>query len=315
MKKTVFLLFASFLFALTTLKPHKFIRYDYYISKIAYNKSYLISGLENGEIVIKDFNTFKSIYSFKLPKIHDFMGDLISMPIYSLDISPNGKNLLILAEGENAVRILFIFDFNSHKLTKIFTTKDTLMKAKYITNTKILFGLLSDEIILYDLKNKKQIYRKQIGNYVFSTYALNNSKTKVAIGDESGAVKVVRVSDGKKVAKIIAFNKDKTLNLDYQQNLIINATSDMRIGIYTDTGVTKVTLKAKFLPYAAALSPKLDTFAIQYDEKNQIMVYSIYKKPLFLLKGHTMPLNNMKYLNEKSIISFSPAEIIIWKLK
>jgi WD40 repeat protein len=315
MKKIIFLLCASLLFALTSVKPYKFVRYDYYISKITYNKNYLIAGLENGQIVIKNFNTLKNLYSFKLPKIHDFMGDLISMPIYSLDISPNGKNLLILAEGEDAIRILFIFNLKNHTLKKIFTTKNTLMKARYITNNKVLFGLLSDELILYDLKNKKQIYRIQEGNYVFSTYALNNSKTKVAIGDESGAVKVVRVNDGKRLKEIIAYNKDKTLSLDYQQNLIINGSSDMRVGVYTDTGITKVTLKAKFLPYAAAISPKLDTFAIQYDEKNNIMVYSMYKKPLFLLKGHTMPLNGMKYLNENTIISFSPAELIIWKLK
>jgi WD40 repeat protein len=297
------------------ISPFKKITYNYYISKIAFNKELLIAGLENGEIVFKDFNTLKTIYKFSLPKIHDFMGDLVAMPIYSLDISPNKKTLLILAEGEEASRILFLMDLNTKKLTKIFTTKDTLMKARFIDNEHILFGLLSDELILYDLKNKKQIYRKQVGNYSFSTFALNNTKTKVAIGDESGAVKVVDVKSGKVLNKIVAYNKDKTLSLDYQKNLIINGSSDERVGIYTENGSEKVTMKAEFLPYAAALSPKLDTFAIQYDEKNDIKVFSIYKKPLYTLKGHTMALNGMKYLNENQIISFSPAEIIIWKIK
>ena len=315
MKKLLIFLSAVLLFSQQIIKPSKTIKYDYYISKIAYNDSFLITGLENGEIVIKNFKTLKDLYKFSLPKIHDFMGDLIPMPIYSLDISPDNKKLLILAEGEDAKRELFILNLNNKKLSHIFTTKKTLMKAEFINNDKIFFGLLSDEVALYDLKSKKWLYKIQAGSYVFSTFALNDNKTKAAIGDESGAVKIIDIINGKKINEIKGYNKDKTLSLDYVKNYIINGSSDMRVAVYTEEGLTKTELKAKFLPYAAALNPALNSFAIQYDEANDIMVYSIYSKPLFMLKGHTMALNGMKYLNKNEIISFSPAEIIIWKLK
>jgi WD40 repeat protein len=315
MRKLLIFLAAVFLFSQQIINPSKIIKYNYYISKIAYNDSYLIAGLENGEIVIKDFNSLKVLYKITLPKIHDFMGDLIPMPIYSLDISPDNKQLLILAEGENAKRELFILNLETKKLSHIFTTKETLMKARYINNHQIFFGLLSDEVALFDLKSNKWLYKTQAGSYVFSTFALNDNKTKAAIGDESGSVKIIDIIKGKKINEIKGFNKDKTLSLDYIKNYIINASSDMRVAIYTEDGSTKTELKAKFLPYAAALNPSLNSFAIQYDEANNIMVYSIYSKPLYLLKGHTMALNGMKYLNKYEIISFSPAEIIIWKLK
>ncbi len=317
MKKIFLIVIISIMvFAYQTLTPFKTIKYNYYISKITYNNTYIISGLENGEIVIRDFKTLKDIYKFSLPKIHDFMGDLIAMPIYSLDISPDNKTLLILAEGENAVREFFLFDLKNHKLSHLFTTKQTLMKARFINNSQIFFALLSDEMALYDLKSKKWLYKIQAGNYVFSTYVLNETKTKAAVGDESGAVKIIDVINGKKLKEIKGFNKDKTLSLDFIKNLVINGSSDMRVGIYDiNSGYAKNRLKAKFLPYATALSPTLDAFAIQYDEANDIMVYSIFNKPKLLLKGHTMALNGMKYLNEKEILSFSPAEIIIWKIK
>jgi len=93
MKKIIFiLLFILFSYALT---PVKKITFNGYISKITYNNKYLIAGLENGSIIIKDFQTLKNIGKITLPKIHDFMGDLISMPIYSLDISANNKKLLM----------------------------------------------------------------------------------------------------------------------------------------------------------------------------------------------------------------------------
>jgi len=305
----------SFAFAITNLSPYKKITYKYYISKITFNKKYLIAGLENGKIVIKDFKTLKNIYEFSLPKIHDFMGEIIAMPIYSLDISPDNKTLLILAEGEEASREFFLFDLNSKKLTHIFTTKETLMKARFINNNKIFFGLLSDEVALYDISSKKWIYKIQAGNYVFSTFSLNETKSKAAIGDESGSVKIIDIKTGNKLKKIKGFNKDKTLSLDFKKNYIINGSSDMRVALYTEDGNTKATLKVNFLPYAVALSPRVDTFAIQYDEANNIIVYSIFKKALFKLHGHSMALNGMHYLNKNEIISFSPAEIIIWKLK
>jgi len=188
------------------------------------------------------------------------------------------------------------------------------MKARFINKNQIFFGFLSDEVALYDISSKKWLYITQAGNYVFSTFSLNETKSKAAIGDESGSVKIIDIKTGNKLNKIKGYNKDKTLSLDFKKNYIINGSSDMRVSIYTE-GIAKIKLKTKFLPYAVALSPKLDTFAIQYDEANNIIVYSIFKKALVKLHGHSMAINGMHYLNKNEIISFSPAEIIIWKLK
>ncbi len=311
MKKFLLLLSSTLLFGLS----HTTIKYKGYISKIAYNKTYLIAALEEGKIVIKNFKTLKTNQTISMPKIHDFMGNLIPMPIFSIDISPDKTHILILTEGENGKRELFIYDIISKKLSHIFTSKKTLMKARFITKNTILFGLLSDEVALYDLNKRNWIYQKQIGNYVFSTFAINDKKDKAVIGDESGNVKIVNIKNGKKITTIKGFNKDKTLSLDYKKNFIINASSDMRVAIYNEKGTEKLNLKTNFLPYGAALSPNIKSFAIQYNEKNDIKVFDFNKKLLYTLHGHTMALNGIKYSNENTIISYSPAEIIIWKLK
>jgi len=317
MKKLIsFILLIVFTFALPIIKPWKFYRYNYYISKVAFNKKYLIVGLENGHILINNFKTNKKISEIILPKIHDFMGNIISMPIYSLDISKNGKKLLILTQGENASRELFIYNFKTKKMKKIFTSKKLFMKASFIDNNNIFLSLLSDEVMLYNLKKKKFLYDIQVGNYVFSTYSLNKTKTKAAIGDESGVIHIINVKNGKKILDLQGYNKDKTIGIDFVKNYVINASSDERVAIYninTNSMVTK--FDAKFLPYAAAISPDLTKYAIQYDENNDILIASFYSKPLFLLKGHSMPLINMKFLTPYKLISYSPGEIIIWKLK
>ena len=309
--KKLFLLFllVGMLFAIESKK----IQFDGYISKVTFNDKYLVAGLESGNIIIKNFKTLKNIYNIKLPMIEDFMGDKIPMPIYSLDINKN--KVLILAGSEESKRELFVFDINTKQLNHIFTSKDTFMKASFI-GEKVFFGYLSDEVSLYDLSTNKFLYKIQAGNYVFSTFALNENKTLAAIADESGSITIVDVLKGKVLKVIKGFNKDQTLSLDFKKNFILNASSDKRVAIYNiDTKNTVVELLAKFLPYGATLSVNAKKFAIQFDEKNDIAVYDIYKTKLFTLKGHTMALNGIRFINNDTILSYSPAEIIIWRLK
>ena len=304
--KKVILLFFMCLFLFSFQK----IEFDNYISKVTFNKKYLVSGLENGEIIIKDFNTLKEIYSIKLPMIKDFMDEDIPMPIYSLDILDN--KLLILGGGEDNKREFFIFDIVSKKLTKLFETKETLMKCKFLDKNRVLFGLLSDEIIIYNLKSKKNELKKQVGNYVFSTFVKNGDK--IAIGDESGVLKIFDLKTHK-ITKISGFNKDKTISIGFKKNLVLNGSSDMRIAVYNLRGGVRFSMKSNFLPYGADLSEKGDKLAFQIDEKNSIAVYNLNKKLLKTLKGHKMPLNGLKFIGENKILSFSPNEIIIWSIK
>ena len=302
MRKILVLLLSVFLFAFNKIE------YSSYISKVAFDSNYLIAGLENGDVVIKDFKTLKNIYTICLPKIHNLMDEEVPMAIYSMDIK-NSK-LLILVGAEEGSRKLFVFDLKTRKLTKIFSTSKSLMQLKFLDKNRVLFASLSDELLIYNLKTKKFVFSKQVGQYVFSKFVLN--KNLVAIGDESGVVHLYNLKT-KTLKNISGSNKDKTISLDLKNNLILNASSDMQVGIYDINGVQILSMKVKFLPYATSLSK--NKFAVQYDEKNDIAVFDMNKNLIKLLKGQTMPLNGMKFVNKNELLSFSPNEIIIWNLK
>jgi WD40 repeat protein len=225
------------------------------------------------------------------------------------------NKVLILGEGSEAVRILYLYDIKEDKLIHIFTTPTTYMKAKFIDKNTILFGLLSDEISLYSLKDKKSIYTKSVGSYVFSTFAMNNSKTKVVFGDESGAVKLVDIKTGKKLKEFNKFNKDKTISLDFVKDLVINGSSDRRVSLFRTNGEYLTKIEVKFLPYAVAISPNEKYFAVQYNEKNDIAIYDKYGKIINIIKGQTMPLNGMKFIDNNTLLSFSADKVMISKIK
>ena len=307
MRKLLLLVVGLFLFA-------KDISFDGYISKITFNRDYLVAGLENGEVHIKNFKSLKLVKKISLPNIEDFMGDKIAMPIYSLDIMDN--KVLILGEGSDSVRVLYIYDIKTDKLSHIFTSPTTYMKAKFIDENTILFGLLSDEVSLYNLKEKKIIYTKSVGNYVFSTMALNSPKTEVVFGDESGAVKLVDISTGNKKREFSNFNKDQTISIAFMNRLVVNASSDKRVSLIDiKTGRYLVRTQTKFLPYGAAISPSENYFAVQYDEKNNIAVFDKYGKIIKLIKGQTMPLNGMRFIDDNRILSYSADKVMISKIK
>jgi WD40 repeat protein len=305
--KKLILFFALFLFG-------QDINFDAYISKVDFNKNYLVVGLENGEVYIKDFNNLKTLKKISLPKIEDFMGDKIAMPIYSIDILDN--KVLLLCEIQDSKRRLFIYDIKKDKMQTIFTSNKTYMKAKFITKNKILLGLLSDEISLYNLDTKKVIYTKQVGSYVFSNFDTNVDNSLVVFGDESGALKLVKINDGNKIKEFKEFNKDQTISLAFYNKLAINGSSDKKVSlINVKTGRYLVKMAVKFLPYAVAISPNEKYFAVQYNEKNDIAVFDINKKLVKIIKGQTMPLNGMRFVDNNTILSFSADKVMIKTIK
>jgi WD40 repeat protein len=144
---------------------------------------------------------------------------------------------------------------------------------------------------------------------------MNNSKTKVVVGDESGVVKLVDVKSGKKLKEFNKFNKDKTISLDFVKNLVINGSSDRKVSLFNKNGSYLAKVEVKFLPYGVAISPNEKYFAVQYNEKNDIAVYDKYGKILKIIKGQTMPLNGMKFIDNNTLLSFSADKVMINKIR
>jgi WD40 repeat protein len=300
------------LFGVTSEK----LQFDGYISKVAWSKEWLAVGLENGKVELLKWGKQKPEIVVELPKSHDFTGEEIPMPIYSLDFSPDQKKLLILGEGDDAKREVFIYSIPDQQLKRIWETKITLMRGIFTKDRRLFFGLLSDEALLFNPITKKVVYRTQIGNYVFSSWAIGPNREIAIFGDESGAPKVVEIGTGKRLGVVEGWNKDKSVALDFNGVLIGNGSADTRISIYNWKGGFFVTkFKNKFIPYGLAISPNGKLIAYQLDEQNRIALQKLGTKEVKILEGHTMALNGMKFLSNRKLLSFSPAELIIWDLE
>ena len=258
---------------------------------------------------IFNVNTKEKINSIKVPKIKDFMQDTIEAKIYSIDVLEN--SLLILSQGENGGRNIDIY--KDGKLNKIIEDKDRLFiaYAKFIDENHIIYALLSNQIYLYDIKNKKVINEVQISQSKFSNFKLNEDKSKIVVADESGILTLLNTKDLNPIKRFDTLNLDNVFQVDMKKDIFITAGQDRRCSIYSLDERISYYKEASFLIYSVALSPSGKLAAFASDEENNVTIFNTTtKENLYKLTQNKTTLTNILFINENEIFVSSDDEKI-----
>jgi WD40 repeat protein len=268
-----------------------------------------------GHIEVYDIKTKQKIKEVFIPDVKDFMGDIIPARVMSSDFM-DGRFLLLSDSGVGGYSNLFIYE--NDKMTQLLTPedKDAIIKARFIDKDHILFGFLSNEVALYDIKTKKELYRTQLSESKFSDFALNDNKTKAVFACESGVLNIVDVHSGKVLKELKGQNVDNVYKVDFKKNIVSAAGQDRRAAIYdVDSGKGSY-IQSNFLIYATGLSPSSKLVAFAMNEQNDIMVYDTYSKSLkYTLKGQKSTLNSIIFATEDRLYSASDdSSVMVWQL-
>lgn len=169
--KVVFIILLSTLYlnaSIKTLKPIDSLKANGGVTDMVINNQKLYVATTNSSIDIFDINTKKRLKQISIPKIKDFMGDTINAKVYSVDVFKD--KILILSQGNKGGRNIFIYE--NEKLHTIISDEKRLFiaKAKFLSKNRILYTLLSNQLFLYDLKNKKLSMKDKLLNQDFQTF-------------------------------------------------------------------------------------------------------------------------------------------------
>lgn len=299
-----------------------------YSSQISPTNTYIASGgvtdlvLKNellyvatskSNVDIFDTNTKKLLTSINIPKIEDFMGDIIDSKVYSVDVIDN--KIMIVAQGEKGFREVYEYIDGKLKTLISIEKKMYIAKAKYINNNQIILSLLSNQLFLYDIKENKFLWEKQVSESKFSNFALNENKKRIIIADESGSLKEIVTKTGKLKKIYSGVNVDNIFQVDIKKGVIITAGQDRRCGIYER--FNQFYRKADFLIYSVGLSPSGKLAGYANNEENNVTIFDTKtKKELYMLKSHKMTLTNILFKNETELFTSSDDnEVYYWKLK
>ena len=304
LKKLFLIAFSFNLFVLTInakdLNPSKSLIASGGVSDLVLVENKLFVATTASTIDIFDISTDEKIDSIKLPKIKDFIGDTIDSKIYSVDVL--NDSVLILSQGEQGGRNLGIY--KNGQMQNIIDDSQRMFigRAKFLDENHIIYALLSNQIYLYDIQNKKILKEIQISQSKFSNFKLTKDKSKFIVSDESG---VITMLDSKSFEVLKTFknqNLDNVFQADIKGNLILTAGQDRRAAVYNIDTNSAYYKEFSFLIYSVALSPSTNLAAVASDEENNVTIFNTKtKENLYKLFLNKATLSNILFLNENEL--------------
>ena len=273
-------------------------------------------GTDRGKLQVYDYTAKKFAKEIVLPKIKDFMGDIVPARVQSVDYL-DGRYLILSDSGKGGYSNLWIHEDNNTIQLLGPEAKEAIVKARFVDKEHILLGYLSDEAALFNTKTKKERYRIQLSESKFSDFALNEKRTEAVFSCESGVLNIVDTQTGKIIKELKGINLDNVYKVDFKQNIISGAGQDRRGSIYDARTGKGDYIEGKFLIYATALSPSAKKVAFAMDEQNNISVYKVStKSKIAVLKGQKSTLNVIVFRDETTLFSASNDDtVMMWKIK
>ena len=250
---------------------------------------------------IFNIKTNEKIDSIKMPKIKDFIGDIIESKVYSVDVLK--KDILILSQGENGGRNVNIYKDGQMQSIIEDTQRLFIGRAKFLDENHIVYALLSNQIYLYDIKNKKVLKEIQISQSKFSNFKFTQDKSKIIICDESGVITMIDSKSFEVLKTFKSQNLDNVFQIDIKNNLILTAGQDRRAAVYNINTNEAYYKEFSFLIYSVALSPSTNLAAVASDEENNVTIFDTRtKENLYKLFQNKATLTNILFLNENELI-------------
>jgi len=305
-----------YLQAATVLAPINQIEVDGSAKDIVLDGEWLYVGTDTGKMQRYNMQTRQFGAEVQFPDIKDFMGDTIHTRVSSLD-AMDGRFVMLTDSGIGGYANIWMREGNVTQKLLSHKDKRSIVKIRFVDKEHVLFGYLSNEASLFDIANKKELYRVQLTESKFSDFALSNDHALAAFGCESGEITVIDTKTGKTIKILSGINKDNTYKVDFKNGMVSGAGQDRRGSLYTVSTGKGEYVEGSFLMYATGLSPSAKLVAFAVDEQNNIAVYkSSTLSKQYLLKGQKSTLNAIVFVDEETIVSASDDDtVMVWKLK
>jgi WD40 repeat protein len=248
-----------------------------------------------------DLETTRLVSQIKVEKIKDFMGDLIHSKVYSID-AMKGR-LVLLSQDSEGFRRVHIHVAGKNEL--LISKKEKLYVAKigFLDENTILLALLGNQLISYDIKDKKYNWMVSVSQSKFSDFMMNEQKDEVVVADESGDLKILSTKDGALIKTLSGQNLDNVFQVDYKNGIIATAGQDRRVVIYDTMFSSAYYKEAPFLIYSVGLSPSGKRVGFASDENNNVSVFdTVSKKTIGVYGGNKMTLSKILFLNETEFL-------------
>lgn len=268
---------------------------------------------DEGTVDIFDLKTQKLIEQIVLEPITSSRRQLLPPNILSVDCL-NGK-VLMVSTGVEAYKNVWIYE--NHQLKKIIgeDKKLTLKEARFVADDKILLGTFGSEILLHDLGESYNVYKRHVSQSTLGDIELSKDKSEVIMSDESGEIKLIDVKTSKTLKVFSSQNVDNVYKVAYANGVIITAGQDRRVAVY-QKDEKDYHIKSDFLVYSVGIAPSGKIGIYSSGEESDLQLFNTKtKEKLDRLVGHEGIVNQIKFINEKELFSNERSRYVYyWRL-
>ncbi len=282
------------------------------VSDFVIDADKLYAATDRGTVDIFNLKTHSIIDQIIIAPLTTAGGELIPAKIHGVD-HLNGKTL-VLSSGKNSFRNVWIYE--NHTLRQIVDENKKLFikEARFINDERMMFGSFGSEMILYDIAESYQVYKRQITQSTLGDITLG-AYNKMIMSDESGEVRVIDIESSKVEQVHTGQNLDNVYKIAYANGTIITAGQDRRVVVYQKNREPYY-IKSDFLVYCVGLSPsgKIGVYSSGVDSDLQLFNTQTKAKGHRLI-GHFATVNTIKFINEKELFSSGEEkDIFFWKI-
>jgi len=281
---------------------------DFIIDK---NKMYVAN--DEGSIEIFDLATQQLLDEIFIEPIYTAKQTWQNSKILSVD-RHNGKTLIV-SNDVGPYRNVWLHDGKTLKHIINPSHKASIKEARFLDDSKYIFGTLGYEISLYNSSDNYKSYSTQPEKSSFSDMVLSEDKKTMVSASESGQVVLSDTKTGKKIKEFKALNLDKVYQLSYKNGTVITAGQNRRVVVFPKNG-KEYSIKSNFLVYNVALSPsgKIGIYSSNIDNDLQLF-YTKNGKKSHILKGHYAIPTMIKFYDENSLFSAGyENKIFYWRI-
>jgi len=295
------------------ITPYKYITASDAVSDFVKVNDTLIIGTEEGIIDIYDLKKDKMVDKIILEKQINIFNDEMGILIISVDYLDS--KLVFLTRRLNTWGDLYIYE--NKKLTKLIDNSQhiTLQKVAFVNKDLVIISTMGNELMLFSIKDKKFIYKKQLNLASFSDFTLSEDKKYIFTSDETPLIYKIEILSGKIVKEYKKANKRDIFSIDYKNNLLLSGGKDKRIILYKSPTNFKY-IKADFFVYTVALNSDATLAAFDKNEENDISIIDTKTlEELYLLKGHNQTTIKIDFYKQNELISADEDnKLMFWKL-
>ncbi len=296
------------------IHPHFKINTSGAITDFIIDNPSIILSTDAGTIETYNIKTGKRSDFIQLPPIENFYGDIIPAKIHSID-KYAGK-LLAITQSNSGFRNAIIFENGEEqKIINADIDKMMIKKSRWINNNNILLGLLSNDLIIFEVTQRQIDCELNICPSAFSDFSLTEDKQFVFTADESGIVHKIDLDRCEIKQDYSGINVDNIYQLVNKNGIVITAGKDRRVGVYNTITGNNFFLQKNFLVYSVALNSIGSIGACSADEENNISIFMIAnKRQIYVLKGHESLITKMAFIDDQTLVSAGDDQyLIIWK--